>query len=183
MRVRRKPSMSMNVAPLGHWCPACGSKDVSAAKGGWGRMKCNCSECGLSFTANVGMSEEDYAEACECPDGPIMIEWRECASPMDAVRRFAVRNQPSLARFANDSDVFAWICDYWDYVKWNEHGNELSYNELAFEGGFGDIIREIVYDPGNIIEYLGGWTTSDQLPDREKSLIAGVKSINRRFSS
>ncbi len=177
---RRKPLM--NIAPEGYWCPACGSRDLSCRKGGY-RMKCNCSDCGLSFTATSGMSEEDYEEACEYPAGPVQIDWKDCASPMDAVRRFAVRKDPALSRFANDSDVFAWICDYWDYVKWNEHGNELSYDELAFEGGFGDIVREIVYDPGNIIEYLGGWTVADKLPDREKDLIAGVRRINRRFSS
>lgn len=183
MRVRRKPMITMNLPPEGRWCPACGSKHISSVKNGFGRVRCNCSNCGLSFTANVGMSEDEYAEACDYPDGPITIEWRDCASPMDAVRRFAVLKEPSLSRYAGDSEVFAWICDYWDYVKWNEHGNELSYHELAFEGGFGDIIREIVYDPGNIIDYLGGWTTPDRLPDREKNLIAGVRKINRGFSS
>lgn len=173
----------MNIAPEGYYCPACGSKDLSCRKCGWSRIKCNCSGCGLSFTANTGMSVQDYEEACEHPAGPIMIEWKDCASPMDAVRRFAVKNEPNLARFAEDTEVFAWICDYWDYVRWNEHGNNLSYDELAFQGGFGDMVREIVYDPGDIIEYLGGRTASDKLSEREKDLIAGVRRINRRFSS
>ncbi len=184
MRFRRKSQqMLMNIAPEGYWCPACGSRGLSSKSAGWGRIKCRCGECGLSFTASSGMSDEDYAEACERPEGPISIDWKECASPMDAVRRFAVHIDPNLTRYAADSDVFAWICDYWDYVKWNEHGNELSYDELAFDGGFADIIREVVFDPTGIIEYLGGGEKPDKLSDREKDLIAGVRKINRRFSA
>lgn len=177
----RKPLM--NIAPEGYRCPACGSPDLSCRKGGWARLKCGCADCGLSFSANIGMSDEEYEEACGHPCGPIVIEWRDCASPMDAVRRFAVRNDPHLAGFADDPEVFAWICDYWDYVIWNEHGNDPSYDWLAFEGGFGDIVRQIVYDPGAMIDYLGGWTSPEDLPEREKDLITGLRRINRRLAS
>lgn len=50
---------------------------------------------------------------------------------------------------AGDPEAMRFFADYWDYVRWNEHGNEPALSEVGF-GGF----VEMILDPGHFLEYL-----------------------------
>ena len=88
---------------------------------------------------------------------------------------------------ARDEDCFNWICDYWDYVKWNEHGNECNFWEA---GGYGGFLDQIL-DPdamNDTIDYLlpdgriPGYERAIELADRLMELHERYvpKSKNRR---
>ena len=90
---------------------------------------------------------------------------------------------------ARDADCFNWICDYWNYVKWNEHGNECNFFDA---GGYGGFLDQIL-DPdamNDAIEYLlpdgriPGYERAMELADRLLALhekYASLKSKYRRI--
>ena len=170
----------MNSAPGGYWCPACKCADVAKISGGMMSDRYACPACGLVFEANRDMDAEEYADECDDCAGPVSIIWSKSSAPMDAVRMIACRLNPNIRKVAYDNEVFAWICSYWDYVRWNEHGNELSYDELAYDNGFSDIVGAIIYDPSDFLEYLRSGD-SDQ-SEEERKLAAELRRLNRRLN-
>ena len=52
-------------------------------------------------------------------------------------------------KIADDPEAMKFFADYWNYVRWNEHGNEPALSEVGF-GGF----VEMILDPGHFLEYL-----------------------------
>ncbi len=50
---------------------------------------------------------------------------------------------------AADPKCLDWMHDYWEYVKWNEHGNQCNLSEIGFDG-----FVDAILDPGNVLEYL-----------------------------
>ena len=81
---------------------------------------------------------------------------------------------------ARDSDCFAWICDYWDYVKWNEHGNECNFYDAGGYGGFLDQILDT--DAMNdTIEYL---LPEGRIPGYERAveLADGLIALHERYA-
>ena len=78
-------------------------------------------------------------------------------------------------RIAADPECIRWMKDYWNYVKWNEHGNEASLSEIGFEGFVQDIL-----DPSYVTEYL-----LNDFPFSSKraiDLADRLKVLNRRYS-
>lgn len=49
-------------------------------------------------------------------------------------------HDPDADRVADDRQALEWLDDYWEYVKWNEHGNESSIDEV---GGFRGLARTV----------------------------------------
>ena len=49
-------------------------------------------------------------------------------------------HDPNADRVADDRQALEWLDDYWEYVKWNEHGNESSIDEV---GGFRGLARTV----------------------------------------
>ncbi len=76
---------------------------------------------------------------------------------------------PEGMKIAGDPDCIKWMSDYWNYVKWNEHGNECSISEVRFEGFCEDLI-----DPSNAIEYL--------MPDGPKYADDTAKELAERLT-
>ena len=72
---------------------------------------------------------------------------------------------------ASDPECMAWFSDYWDYVRWCEHGNECSLSEVEFKG-----FVDSVMDPQYVLEYL--LTDSD---DRSEGLAERLRALNSRY--
>ena len=81
---------------------------------------------------------------------------------------------------ARDSDCFAWICDYWDYVKWNEHGNECNFYDA---GGYGGFLNQILDQDAmnDTIEYL---LPEGRIPGYERAveLADGLIALHERYA-
>ena len=56
---------------------------------------------------------------------------------------------PKGLRIANDDECLQWMIDYWNYVRWCEHGNECSLSEVEFSG-----FVDTILDPKWVSEYL-----------------------------
>ena len=80
---------------------------------------------------------------------------------------------PVGLRIAEDDECRVWMSDYWDYVRWCEHGNECSLSEVRFEGLVNDIL-----DPTYVLEYLSNDEDSREARGLEKVL----RKLNRRYS-
>lgn len=163
-----------------YFCPACGMKDIDEiGKAGYGRRRYACANCRAVFLANDGIGPEDYAELAEYPQGPVQMDWPSMAGhELDAVTTIAVRADPRIARYANDPAVRAWADRYWRYIEWNEHGNQLTWDELAFEGCWAEILESIVRDPAEIMGYLApdGIEAADP---QARELIAELDALRR----
>ena len=72
---------------------------------------------------------------------------------------------------AIDPECMVWFSDYWDYVRWCEHGNECSLSEVEFKG-----FVDSVMDPQYVLEYL--LTDSD---DRSEGLAKRLRALNSRY--
>lgn len=168
-----------NEAPSGYWCPICGSTSIKKTRDGMWSSGYVCNSCGVAFNAVEDLSPEDYADEVENLNDMVTIDWRQTSSPMYVVREVAIRNNPKIAKLARDPEIFSWICDYWSYVQWNEHGNEISYEELAEEGYFESILNEITYDPSELKDYIIG--DGVEIQD-QKRLLEGLERISKRCS-
>ena len=72
-------------------------------------------------------------------------------------------------RIANDGECIRFLTDYWDYVRWCEHGNECSLSEIEFSGFIDSIL-----EPEYVLDYL----QDDDLKKRLRKLhrkYAGAK--------
>lgn len=79
---------------------------------------------------------------------------------------------------ANDKEALAWLDDYWEYVCWNERGNEPSMDEV---GGFKGMV-EYITDPemaGRAIDYL---QYDDEIDEDAQNLIDRLKQITSRYN-
>lgn len=76
-------------------------------------------------------------------------------------------------RMAEDPECLRWFSEYWDYVRWCEHGNECSLSEIGFQG-FADTILE----PEYVLDYL----LYDGEGDREsRGLAERLRLLNERY--
>ena len=83
------------------------------------------------------------------------------------------RPDPRLKKIANDPACLKWFSDYWDYVRWNEHGNECSLSEVGFEG-----FADCILNPDHYLEYL--LPEGDETDDG-KILAEKLKLLHRRY--
>jgi hypothetical protein len=84
------------------------------------------------------------------------------------------RPDPRLVSMAKDPACLKWFSDYWDYVRWNEHGNECSLSEVGFEG-----FADCILDPEPYLEYL--LPEGDETDDG-KILAEKLKLLHRRYA-
>ncbi len=170
------------------YCIECGSKKLRyLGKGVYSsRVKLECENCGCIFEIS---EDEEYIEdygGFEFVDG-ITTEKHGNTNELDAVRRYAVREFPELKKIAYDKEVFDWYTDYWNFIKWNEHGNEPGLSELATDGDFANSLMEIESGyAGDIHEYLDdyyddsdGKKLSDRLDAIEKKY-GKMRNNNKR---
>ena len=78
---------------------------------------------------------------------------------------------------ADDTEAMGFFADYWDYVTWNEHGNEPALSEVGFEG-----FVEMILDPEHFLEYLAADSSkrSRTLSDRLVRLHGKYTKARRR---
>ena len=179
----RKPKVLYNRGPAPEWvfCPACYSGDVSEVRKDSWDTTYECSKCTCVFNVSKYIEPEEYEDEYGHGWGHEHIEWRDCPSPMSVVREIAIKEDPVIERFARDQRIFGWICDYWADVQFTEHGNECSYQELAEDGGFRDIVNQIVYDPESLVEYIRGDMSDEELTIDQIRLIADLRTITSRI--
>lgn len=90
---------------------------------------------------------------------------------LDVYRKY--QSKDSLAdRVAEDEEALDWLDDYWTYVRWNEHGNESSIEEV---GGFVGFAQTFLY-ADQFIDYLM-YDDYDKIDDRERDLIDRLRRI------
>ena len=77
-------------------------------------------------------------------------------------------------RMASDPECMRWFSDYWDYVRWCEHGNECSLSEVQFKG-----FVETVMDPGYVLEYL---LPEGDETDTSMELAERLRKLNKRYA-
>lgn len=70
---------------------------------------------------------------------------------------------PVKVREALDSaQIRIYLRDYYDYVVWNEHGNQPGYSELAEDGGIAESVLDLISEPcHHITQYLMGGADAD----------------------
>ena len=95
--------------------------------------------------------------------------------------KIVIGNDPSIGTIAREDRVFAWICGYWWFVSWNEHGNEIGYHELAYDGGFRDILDQLVYDPSALEDNIRCDMEDDELNDEQRCLISELHKLTSVF--
>ena len=77
-------------------------------------------------------------------------------------------------RMADDPECMKWFSDYWDYVRWCEHGNECSLSEVQFKG-----FVETVMDPEYVLEYL---LPEGDETDTGRELAERLRKLNKRYA-
>lgn len=79
---------------------------------------------------------------------------------------------------ANDKEALDWLDDYWEYVCWNERGNQIGMEEL---GGFKGM-AETITNPSfaqQVIDYL---QYDDEIDEDAQNLIDRLKQITSRYN-
>ena len=104
------------------------------------------------------------------PD-PWMVE------TMDDLREYEILQKPSYARNLNDPEIWAYLCDYWKFVEYNERGNQPSLSEDAETGALGQFVDDLTKrEDSYITEYLDSCQGK-----RARDLEARRASIQSRF--
>lgn len=173
---RRKAKPLCNTPP-GIWCPACGSNSLKTIHEGRWETRYSCGSCGCPFEVDTDMDLEDYKVESNEEGASVRILWRESPSPLAIVREIVIGNDPSIGTIARNDRVFAWICGYWSFISWNEHGNDIGYHELAYDGGFRDILDQLVYDPGALEDYIRYDMEDDELDNDQRRLISELHKL------
>lgn len=106
---------------------------------------------------------------------PYMVE------TMEDLRDYAVYEDPKLKAALYDPEVWRWICDYYDFVSWNEHGNQPSMAEYAEDSYLSNDVRDLtVKRDSSITDYL--W--NDGEPGSTASeLMARRADIQNRYGA
>ena len=121
---------------------------------------------------------EEYEDVYDRKDR--LLRKADSMSTEDAIMTIrGIYLEPELRRFAtekgleiaDDPDCIRWFIDYWDYVRWNEHGNEASFQEMEFDS-FVDTIGR----PWFAIGYLLG----GEHGIREEDLCRRLRELNLR---
>ncbi len=101
---------------------------------------------------------------------------------MDDLRDFVLETNPEAGLALRDPEVWAWICDYYAYVAWNEHGNEPSLYEDAENGYILYAISDLTaaYDD-SFTEYLTDQGDFEGMNDRQWDLLKRRQQIQRRY--
>lgn len=101
---------------------------------------------------------------------------------MDDLRDFYTTRYPWTAPYLNDPEVWSWICDYYGYLAWNEHGNQPSLVEDAGEGYMASLVMDLVRScDSNYTYYLTNGGDVDSLDDTERSLLDRRVGIQKRY--
>lgn len=95
--------------------------------------------------------------------------------------REAGNRTPEVDKIAMDDECIRWYCDYWDFVTWNEHGNEANLTECSTMPD----IANAIHEPEYILEYLdpdGNFTRDDdpELYDRMKRLAERLVYLHQK---
>lgn len=94
---------------------------------------------------------------------------------LDVYKRYQPKD--SLAdRVANDEEALRWLDDYWQYVRWNEHGNQASIEEVGGFVGFAHTFDNAEY----YLDYLL-YDDYDKIDDDTKNLYDRLMSIAQRY--
>jgi len=115
------------------------------------------------------------------PDEPEEDElWRadelNNADGIRILRKIYLEDHPTVNeyRIATDPQCFQLICDYWEYVKRSEHGNECCLSEVMFDGFVSDIL-----DPERVTAYLiGGVYDGD---DANGLSLADIRRLFKKY--
>ena len=76
---------------------------------------------------------------------------------------------PKGVRIAGDPDCISWMIDYWGFTRWNNHGNEPSFDEIDGFQGLVDCITQ----PESLLEYL--------VDSGERELADRLYGLHRRY--
>ena len=70
---------------------------------------------------------------------------------------------PAIIRYAlGRPEIVGQVKAYFEYVAWNEHGNQPSYAEMAEDGGIASVVSDLVLEPDHTItQYLTGGMDAD----------------------
>lgn len=125
-------------------------------------------------TASRNAKPMKLLDAEGCLD-PYMVE------TMEDLRDYAVYEDPKLKAALYDPEVWRWICDYYDFVSWNEHGNQPSMAEYAEDGYLSNDVSDLtVKRDSSITDYL--W--NDGEPGSTASeLMARRADIQNRYGA
>lgn len=85
-------------------------------------------------------------------------------------------HDPIADAVANDDEALAWLGDYWAYVKYNEHGNEASMEEVGGFKGFANTF----YNADQYIEYLM-YDDYENIDDTARDLVDRLRTIAQRY--
>lgn len=87
---------------------------------------------------------------------------------------------PKIVELSQKEDIKQFAGDYWDYVKWNNHGNEPGIDEIA--DSHGELVKEIAgkEDYGMVQSITGGEDYKD-LDDRQKGLLDRLRALNEKY--
>ncbi len=78
---------------------------------------------------------------------------------------------PIYRRIAESEEALIYFERYWEYVRWNEHGNEAA---LGFEVTYENLVEDII-DP----EYARGYLVPEDLEDAERGARDLCEELNR----
>ena len=76
---------------------------------------------------------------------------------------------PKGVRIAGDPDCISWMIAYWSFTRWNNHGNEPSFDEIDGFQGLVDCITQ----PESLLDYL--------VDSGERELADRLYGLHRRY--
>lgn len=90
-------------------------------------------------------------------------------------------HDPNADAVANDREALEWLDDYWEYVKWNEHGNESSIDEVGGFRGFARTVTDSDY-VDSTLDYLI-YDDYDKIDPTARDLADRLKIIANRYGA
>ena len=91
-------------------------------------------------------------------------------------------HDPDADRVADDSEALEWLDDYWEYVKWNEHGNESSIDEVGGFKGFARTVTDSDYVEATL-NYLIYEDDPELIDPTARDLADRLKNIASRYGT
>ena len=92
---------------------------------------------------------EYYHEVMSSIDNRPVPEAIELLAKVYLDPRAKNRTTKAQKKMAEDKEAKKWLADYWEYVCWNEHGNQASLEEVQWYG-----MVDTILDPEYVHEYL-----------------------------
>lgn len=91
-------------------------------------------------------------------------------------------HDPNADRVADDREALEWLDDYWEYVKWNEHGNESSIDEVGGFKGFAYTVTDSDYVEATL-DYLIYEDDPELIDPTARDLADRLKIIANRYGA